>query len=79
MARMKDFAELKGLRDQLKENERVRAIEQAEREQRERDQRADDLVGDRAGVGQQLVLPEALHHLGWRPGKAASGNVVGTI
>ncbi|MEF9928830.1 MAG: DNA mismatch repair protein MutS, partial [Massilia sp.] len=33
---MKDFAELKGLRDQLKENERVRAIEQAEREQRER-------------------------------------------
>jgi DNA-nicking Smr family endonuclease len=36
MAGMKDFAELKGLRDQLKENERVRAIEQAEREQRER-------------------------------------------
>ena len=36
MALMKDFAELKGLRDQLKETERVRAIEQAEREQRER-------------------------------------------
>ncbi len=33
---MKDFAQLKGLRDQLKEDERVRAIEQAEREKRER-------------------------------------------
>ncbi len=36
MAGMKDFAQLKGLRDQLKEDERVRAIEQAEREKRER-------------------------------------------
>lgn len=36
MAGMKDFADLKGLRDELKENERVRAIEQAEREKRER-------------------------------------------
>jgi len=36
MAGMKDFADLKGLRDQLKEDERVRAIEQAEREKRER-------------------------------------------
>lgn len=36
MAGMKDFAELKGLRDRLKEDERVRAIEQAEREKRER-------------------------------------------
>lgn len=36
MAGMKDFAELKGLRDRLKEDERVRAIQQAEREQRER-------------------------------------------
>ena len=36
MAGMKDFAELKGLRDQLKEGERVRAIEQAERDKRER-------------------------------------------
>jgi DNA-nicking Smr family endonuclease len=33
---MKDFADLKGLRDRLKEEERVRAIEQAEREKRER-------------------------------------------
>nr|WP_314444305.1 Smr/MutS family protein [Massilia timonae] len=33
---MKDFGELKGLRDRLKEEERVRAIEQAEREKRER-------------------------------------------
>jgi DNA-nicking Smr family endonuclease len=33
---MKDFAELKSLRDKLKEDERVRAVEQAEREKRER-------------------------------------------
>jgi DNA-nicking Smr family endonuclease len=36
MARMKDLADLKSLRDKLKEDERVRAIEQAEREKRER-------------------------------------------
>ena len=36
MAGMKEFADLKGLRDRLKEEERVRAIEQAEREKRER-------------------------------------------
>jgi len=36
MAGMKDFADLKSLRDRLKEDERVRAIEQAEREKRER-------------------------------------------
>ena len=33
---MKDFADLKSLRDRLKEEERVRAIEAAEREKRER-------------------------------------------
>jgi DNA-nicking Smr family endonuclease len=33
---MKEFADLKFLRDRLKEEERVRAIEQAEREKRER-------------------------------------------
>jgi DNA-nicking Smr family endonuclease len=36
MAGMKEFADLKGLRDRLKEEERVRAIEAAEREKRER-------------------------------------------
>jgi DNA-nicking Smr family endonuclease len=36
MAGMKDFADLKSLRDKLKDDERVRAIEQAEREKRER-------------------------------------------
>lgn len=36
MAGMKDFADLKGLRDRLQEEERVRAIEQAAREKRER-------------------------------------------
>jgi DNA-nicking Smr family endonuclease len=36
MAGMKDFADLKSLRDKLKDEERERAIEQAEREKRER-------------------------------------------
>jgi DNA-nicking Smr family endonuclease len=36
MAGMKDFSDLKALRDKLKEEERVRAIEKAEREKRER-------------------------------------------
>ena len=36
MAGMKDFADLKSLSDRLKEEERLRAIEQAEREKRER-------------------------------------------
>lgn len=36
MAGLKDFADLKSLRDKLKEDERARAIEQAEREKRER-------------------------------------------
>jgi DNA-nicking Smr family endonuclease len=36
MAGMKDFADLKSLRDKLKEEERVRAIEKAEREKQER-------------------------------------------
>ena len=36
MAGMKDFADLKSLRDKLKEDERVRAIEKAEREKQER-------------------------------------------
>jgi len=36
MAGLKDFADLKSLRDQLKEDERLRAIERAERDKRER-------------------------------------------
>ncbi|HAV37159.1 MAG TPA: DNA mismatch repair protein MutS [Massilia sp.] len=36
MAGMKDFGELKSLRDKLKEEERLRAIEQARRERQER-------------------------------------------
>jgi DNA-nicking Smr family endonuclease len=39
MGGMKDFSELKSLRDQLKEDERRRAIEKAERERRERIER----------------------------------------
>jgi DNA-nicking Smr family endonuclease len=36
MAGLKDFSDLKSLRDRLKEDERLRAIEKAEREKRER-------------------------------------------
>jgi len=43
MAGLKDFADLKSLRDKLKEEERVRAIEKAERDKRER------LARERAG------------------------------
>lgn len=39
MATLKDFSALKGLRDELKEQERVRAIETAEREKREKKER----------------------------------------
>ena len=58
MAGMKDFAELKGLRDQLKEDERVRAIEQAERDKRERlaRERAVEFRSSMQGV---LKLPES--------------------
>ncbi len=41
MAGLKDFAELAGLRETLKEQERVRAIEAAEREAREKKARED--------------------------------------
>jgi DNA-nicking Smr family endonuclease len=58
MAGMKDFADLKSLRDKLKEDERVRAIEQAEREKRERlaRERAVEFRGAMQGVKK---LPES--------------------
>jgi DNA-nicking Smr family endonuclease len=58
MAGMKDFSELKGLRDKLKEDERLRAIEQAARAKRERiaKERAQEFRGALEGVHK---LPES--------------------
>jgi DNA-nicking Smr family endonuclease len=65
MAGMKDFADLKSLRDKLKEDERVRAIEQAEREKRERlaRERAVEFRGAMQGVKK---LPESNRYV-YRP------------
>jgi DNA-nicking Smr family endonuclease len=65
MAGMKEFADLKSLRDQLKEQERVRAIEQAEREKRERIAREEANVfnGATAGVNK---MPESNRYV-YRP------------
>ena len=62
---MKDFSELKGLRDKLKEDERLRAIEQAEREKRERiaRERAVEFRGAMQGVKK---LPESDRYV-YRP------------
>lgn len=58
MAGMKDFADLKGLRDRLKDDERARAIELAEREKRERlaRERAVEFRSSMQGVSK---LPES--------------------
>jgi len=65
MAGMKDFADLKSLRDQLKEDERLRAIEQAAREKRERiaRERAVEFRGAMDGV---TKLPESDRYV-YRP------------
>ncbi|OON63541.1 DNA mismatch repair protein MutS [Massilia sp. KIM] len=58
MAGMKDFAELKALRDKLKEDERVRAIEKAEREKQERIAR-ERAVEFRGAMKDVVKLPES--------------------
>jgi DNA-nicking Smr family endonuclease len=65
MAGMKDFSDLKTLRDKLKEEERVRAIEKAEREKRERlaRERAVEFQGAMKGVNK---LPESDRYV-YRP------------
>jgi len=62
---MKDFGDLKSLRDQLKEEERLRAIAQAEREKRERiaRERAVEFRGAMEGVKK---MPESNRYV-YRP------------
>jgi DNA-nicking Smr family endonuclease len=62
MAGMKDFADLKSLRDKLKEGERVRAIEQAEREKRERLAR-ERAVEFRSAVKDVKKIPESNRYI----------------
>ena len=65
MAGMKDFGELKSLRDKLKEEERLRAIEQARRERQERiaRERAVEFRGAMEGV---TKMPESDRYV-YRP------------
>lgn len=65
MATMKDFADLKSLRDKLKEEERLRAIEKAEREKRERIAR-EHAVEFRSAVTDVVKMPESDRYV-WRP------------
>ena len=58
MAAMKDFAELKGLRESLKEQEQTRAREKAEREERERVARQEAGLF-RNALGDVKKLPES--------------------
>jgi DNA-nicking Smr family endonuclease len=65
MAGMKDFADLKSLRDQLKEDERLRAIAQAEREKRERIAR-ERAVEFRSAMDGVRKMPESNRYI-YRP------------
>ena len=58
MAGLKDFADLKALRDTLKEQEQARAIEKAERERRERKAREEANVF-RGAIQDVKKLPES--------------------
>jgi DNA-nicking Smr family endonuclease len=65
MAGMKDFGDLKSLRDQLREDERLRAIEQAEREKRERIAR-ERAVEFRSAMDGVKKMPESNRYV-YRP------------
>jgi DNA-nicking Smr family endonuclease len=62
MAGLKDFADLKSLRETLKEQERVRAVEQAEREKRERIAREEANVF-RGAIRDVKPIPESDRYL----------------
>src|SRR5438094_6652081 len=65
MAGFKEFSDLKSLRDRLKEEERLRAIEKAEREKRERIAR-ERAVEFQAAVKDVVQIKESDRYV-WRP------------
>jgi DNA-nicking Smr family endonuclease len=65
MAGFKDFSDLKSLRDRLKEEERLRAIEKAEREKRERIAR-ERAIEFQAAVKDVVQIKESDRYV-WRP------------
>jgi DNA-nicking Smr family endonuclease len=69
MAGLKDFSDLKSLREQLKEDQRQRAIEKAVRERRERIDRA-NAVEFRDAVKDVKPMPESDRYV-WRPAQEA--------
>jgi len=69
MAGLKDFSDLKSLRDQLKEDQRQRAIEKAIRERRERIER-ENATEFRAAVKDVKPMPESDRYV-WRPAHEA--------
>jgi len=66
---MKDFGDLKSFRDRLKVEERLRAIEKAEREKRERAER-ENAVEFRTAVKDVNPIPESDRYV-WRPAHEA--------
>jgi DNA-nicking Smr family endonuclease len=66
---MKEFSDLKSLRDKLKEDQRLRAIEKAEREKRERIAR-EHAVEFRSAVKDVKQMPESNRYV-WRPAQEA--------
>jgi DNA-nicking Smr family endonuclease len=69
LAGLKDFSDLKSLREQLKEDQRQRAIEKAVRERRERIDRA-NAVEFRDAVKDVKPIPESDRYV-WRPAQEA--------
>ena len=65
MAGFKDFSDLKSLRDKLKEEERLRAIEKAEREKRERIAR-ERAIEFRSALQDVVKMKESDRYV-WRP------------
>jgi DNA-nicking Smr family endonuclease len=66
---LKDFSDLKSFRDQLKEDQRQRAIDKAVRERRERIERERE-VEFRAAVKDVKPMPESDRYV-WRPAREA--------
>ena len=76
MAGLKDFSDLKSFRDQLKEDERQRAIEKAVQERRERIER-ERAVEFRSAVKDVKQMPESDRYV-WRPTQEAELRATGS-